>query len=51
MIKPLPASTAGKIMTHMHRHGLRVSKLKKACLTAEDVNLLYRGMLTDPTFP
>ncbi|XP_028178211.1 nucleoside diphosphate kinase 7 [Ostrinia nubilalis] len=51
MIKPIPTKTAGKILTHFHEHGLRVTRMKKARLTADDVNILYRTMLTDPTFP
>lgn len=50
MIKPLPTKIAGKIMTHFHEHGLRITKLKKARLTADDVNTLYKMQLTDPTF-
>ncbi|KAL0901415.1 hypothetical protein ABMA27_006682 [Loxostege sticticalis] len=51
MIKPIPTKIAGKILTHFHEHGLRVTRMKKARLTADDVNFLYRKMLTDPTFP
>ncbi|CAH0592560.1 unnamed protein product [Chrysodeixis includens] len=51
MIKPMPTKTAGKIVTHLQNHGLRVSKMKKARLTAEDVNIIYRTLVTDPTFP
>lgn len=51
MIKPLPTKTAGKILSVFHENGLRVTKMKKARLTAEDVNVLYRTQITDPTFP
>ncbi|XP_030027568.2 nucleoside diphosphate kinase 7 [Manduca sexta] len=51
MLKPLPTKIAGKILTHFQEHGLRVTKMKKARLTADDVNILYRTQLTDPTFP
>lgn len=51
MIKPIPAKIAGKILTHFHEHGLRVTMMKKARLTADDINILYRTMLSDPTFP
>lgn len=51
MIKPLPTKIAGKILTHFHEHGLRVTKMKKTRLNADDVNQLYRSQATDPTFP
>lgn len=51
MIKPLPTNIAGKILTIFHENGLRVTKMKKAYLTGDDVNVLYRTQVTDPTFP
>ncbi|XP_075975151.1 nucleoside diphosphate kinase homolog 7-like [Anticarsia gemmatalis] len=51
MIKPTPTTTAGKILTHFHTHGLRVTKMKKARLSDEDVSVLFRRMVTDPTYP
>ncbi|PZC75173.1 nucleoside diphosphate kinase 7 [Helicoverpa armigera] len=51
LIKPVPTKIAGKILTHFQEHGLRVSKLKKARLTADDIDVLYRQTVTDPTFP
>ncbi|XP_004930122.1 nucleoside diphosphate kinase 7 isoform X2 [Bombyx mori] len=51
MIKPLPTEIVGKILSHFHEHGLRVTKMKKSRLTAEDINILYRSQVTDPTFP
>lgn len=51
MIKPVPTKTAGKILTHFFEHGLRVTRMKKARLTADDINSIFRKMLTDPTFP
>ncbi|CAH0766485.1 unnamed protein product [Diatraea saccharalis] len=51
IIKPIPTQIAGKILSHLHEHGLRVTKMKKARLTADDVHQLFRKMLTDPTFP
>ncbi|XP_049879388.1 nucleoside diphosphate kinase 7 [Pectinophora gossypiella] len=51
MIKPLPTSTAGKIITHFMEAGLRITRMKKARLTTEDISTIYKTMLTDPTFP
>lgn len=51
MIKPMATKTAGKIVTHFQDHGLRVSKMKKARLSIEDINFIYRAQVTDPTFP
>lgn len=51
LIKPVPTIVAGKILTHFHEHGLRVSKMKKARLRPEDIEVLYRHQLGDPTFP
>ncbi|XP_026487869.1 nucleoside diphosphate kinase 7 [Vanessa tameamea] len=51
MIKPLPTKIAGKILTHFYEQGLKVTKMKKAFLTAEDINFLYRKVVSDPTFP
>ncbi|CAB3240852.1 unnamed protein product [Arctia plantaginis] len=51
MIKPVPADVAGKILTHLHNSGIRVTKMKKACLTAEDVSVLYQSESSFPTFP
>ncbi|CAH0405301.1 unnamed protein product [Chilo suppressalis] len=51
LIKPIPTKTAGKIFNHLHDQGLRVTRMKKARLTAEDIHQLFRKMLSDPTFP
>ncbi|XP_073957740.1 nucleoside diphosphate kinase homolog 7 [Choristoneura fumiferana] len=51
MIKPLPTNIAGKILTHFYNHGLRISRMKKARLTAEDINVIYRAQANDATFP
>lgn len=51
MIKPVPTKTAGKILSIFYENGLRVTKMKKARLTADDINMLYREEITDPTFP
>lgn len=51
MIKPLSPTITGKILTHFHENGLRISKMKKARLTPEDINILYRTMTSDSTFP
>ncbi|CAH0695308.1 unnamed protein product [Spodoptera exigua] len=51
VIKPIPTTVVGKILSHFHEHGLRVSKMKKARLRSEDVEFLYRHQLSDPTFP
>lgn len=51
MIKPLPTNIAGKIITHLYKHGLRISRMKKARLTAEDINIIYRAQANDATFP
>lgn len=51
MIKPIPTKLAGKIFTHLHDNNLQVTKLKKARLTTEDINFLYRSKISDPTFP
>ncbi|KOB58205.1 Nucleoside diphosphate kinase 7, partial [Operophtera brumata] len=51
MIKPIPTKTAGKILTLFHENGLRVTKMKKARLTADDAIMLCRELKTDPTFP
>ncbi|XP_050342282.1 nucleoside diphosphate kinase 7 [Nymphalis io] len=50
MIKPLPTKMAGKILTHFYEQGLKITKMKKALLTADDINFLYRKLVTDPTF-
>lgn len=47
----MPAKIAGKILTHFFDHGLRITKMKKAALTADDINFIYRKQLSDPTFP
>ncbi|CAG4978348.1 unnamed protein product [Parnassius apollo] len=51
MIKPLPTSIVGKIVNHFFENDLRVTKIKKARLTAEDINTLYRSFIADPKFP
>lgn len=51
MIKPIPTNTVGKILSHFHENGLRITKLKKSRLTTEDINILYRSLIGDPTFP
>ncbi|CAK1602171.1 unnamed protein product [Parnassius mnemosyne] len=51
MIKPLPTSIVGKIVNHFFENGLRVTKMKKSRLTAEDINMLYRSSIADPEFP
>ncbi|CAK1540107.1 unnamed protein product [Leptosia nina] len=51
MIKPVPTKIAGKIITHFFEHNLKITKMKKALLTADDVNYLYRTQVSDPTFP
>ncbi|XP_046966392.1 nucleoside diphosphate kinase 7 isoform X2 [Vanessa cardui] len=51
MIKPLPTKIAGKILTHFYEQGLKITKMKKTYLTAEDINFLYRKLISDPTFP
>ncbi|XP_068626751.1 nucleoside diphosphate kinase homolog 7-like isoform X2 [Battus philenor] len=50
MIKPMPTNIAGKIISQFHENGLRLSKMKKSRLTAEDINVLYRSLIGDPTF-
>ncbi|XP_063395284.1 nucleoside diphosphate kinase 7 [Cydia fagiglandana] len=50
MIKPIPTNIAGKIVTQLNGHGLRISKMKKARLTANDISFIYRHLLTDPTY-
>ncbi|CAH2102387.1 unnamed protein product [Euphydryas editha] len=51
MIKPLPNKIAGKILTHFYEHGLKITKMKKSFLTAEDINFIYRNQTSDPSFP
>lgn len=51
LIKPLPTNIVGKILSHFHENGLRITKLKKSRLNAEDINILYRSLIGDPTFP
>ncbi|KPI94956.1 Nucleoside diphosphate kinase 7 [Papilio xuthus] len=51
MIKPMATNIVGKIITHLYDHGLRISKMKKARLTAEDIHVLYRSLVGDSTFP
>ncbi|CAH2050548.1 unnamed protein product, partial [Iphiclides podalirius] len=51
MIKPLPTNIVGKILNHLHENGLRITKMKKTRLTADDINILYRSLIGDPTFP
>ncbi|XP_026759040.2 nucleoside diphosphate kinase 7-like [Galleria mellonella] len=51
MIKPVPTNVAGKILTHFYDHGLRVTKMKKTRLTADDINIIYSTQVTDSTFP
>lgn len=47
----MAAKIAGKILTHYFEHGLRITKMKKTFLTAEDINFIYRKQMSDPTFP
>lgn len=51
MIKPIPTSIAGKIITHLYEHGLKITKMKKVRLTSDDVIYIYRSYQTDPTYP
>ncbi|XP_013194167.1 nucleoside diphosphate kinase 7 [Amyelois transitella] len=51
IIKPGPLNIIGKILTFFHEHGLRVTKMKMAQMTHDDVNFIFRSMLSDPTFP
>ncbi|XP_050681384.1 nucleoside diphosphate kinase 7-like isoform X2 [Leptidea sinapis] len=51
LIKPIEANIAGKIITHLYQNGLRITKMKKSRLTADDVNYLFRYDVHDPTFP
>ncbi|CAH4031241.1 nucleoside diphosphate kinase 7 isoform X1 [Pieris brassicae] len=51
LIKPIPSKITGKIITHFFEHNLKITKMKKARLTGDDVNYLYRSQLSDPTFP
>lgn len=51
MIKPMPTHIAGKIITHLHEKGMKITKMKKTNLTVDDINFIYRQQLTDATFP
>ncbi|XP_053619643.1 nucleoside diphosphate kinase homolog 7 isoform X2 [Plodia interpunctella] len=51
IIKPVPLNIMGKILTFLHDHNLRVTKMKMAEMTHDDINYIFRSMLTDPTFP
>ncbi|KAJ8735668.1 hypothetical protein PYW07_007288 [Mythimna separata] len=51
LIKPIPTKTAGKILTQFQERGLRLSKMKKACLTPPDVDSIYRADVTKPSYP
>ncbi|KAJ8736242.1 hypothetical protein PYW08_006898 [Mythimna loreyi] len=51
LIKPVPTKIAGKILTQLQENGLRLSKMKKACLTPSDIDNIYRAEVTKPTYP
>lgn len=51
MIKPMQTNIAGKIISFLNEHGLRITRMKKARLTADDVNGIYKSMLSDPSLP
>ncbi|XP_072940663.1 nucleoside diphosphate kinase homolog 7 [Epargyreus clarus] len=51
IIKPMQTKIAGKILTHFHEHGLCITKMKKTRLQVDDVNMLYRHLQSDATFP
>ncbi|CAG4954688.1 unnamed protein product [Colias eurytheme] len=51
LIKPIPTRIAGKVITHFHEHGLKITKMKKACVTSDDVSFLCRSQVSDNTFP
>ncbi|CAG9135190.1 unnamed protein product [Plutella xylostella] len=51
MIKPMPTKTMGKILTHLHDHGLKITRMKKTLFTADDVNFIYRAQLSSPEYP
>ncbi|XP_039757253.1 nucleoside diphosphate kinase 7 [Pararge aegeria] len=50
-IKPMPTNIAGKIITHLHEKGMKITKMKKTTFAVDDINFLYRKQLTDATFP
>ncbi|XP_034831451.1 nucleoside diphosphate kinase homolog 7 isoform X1 [Maniola hyperantus] len=51
LIKPMATNIAGKIITHLHEKGMKITKMKKTNLTVDDINFIYRQQLTDATFP
>lgn len=51
MIKPIPTNIAGKIISHLYEHGLKITKMKKVRLTSDDVMYIYRSHQSDPTYP
>lgn len=51
LIKPLNTKIAGQIFTHLHEGGLRVTKLKKTRLTADDINAIIDDAATDSSLP
>ncbi|KAL4712712.1 hypothetical protein ACJJTC_008009 [Scirpophaga incertulas] len=51
IIKPIPTNITGKILSHFHDHGLRVTRMKRVRLTTDDINKIFRNMLNDPTYP
>ncbi|KAJ2947961.1 hypothetical protein O0L34_g9753 [Tuta absoluta] len=51
IIKPLPNSTVGKIITHFNKHNLHITRMKRAKWTLDDIAFIYRNMTADPTYP
>lgn len=51
IIKPISTGVTGKILTLLHKNGLRVTRLKKAKLAKDDVNFIFSDMSSDPTYP
>lgn len=51
MVKPLPTNIAGKIITQLNEKGMKITKMKKTYLTLDDINYIYRSLVTDASFP
>ncbi|KAI5635583.1 nucleoside diphosphate kinase domain-containing protein [Phthorimaea operculella] len=51
VIKPLPNTIAGKIITHLNKHNLQITRMKRVKWTLDDIAFIYRNFTGDSSYP